>query len=84
MNRVRPHPLLTCVTCEIDIAGRPEYDAGVPFCCAGCVVGGPCSCSYDVLDEIEDVDAAFTIPLVRAVPGAPVRPQPVLSAMSHD
>jgi hypothetical protein len=37
----------TCVTCEIEIAGHPTFHVGLPFCCAGCVAGGPCSCSYD-------------------------------------
>ena len=31
--------------------GAPEFHAGLPFCCAGCVVGGPCLCSYDLLEE---------------------------------
>lgn len=38
---------LTCVSCEGEIGGWAEYYAGLPFCCAGCVVGGPCTCSYD-------------------------------------
>ncbi len=85
MNRVHPTTPLACATCEIEITGRPEYDAGVSFCCAGCVVGGPCSCSYDLPDESHDVDAAaFRISLVRAIPGAPLRPEPVMSGMRRD
>jgi hypothetical protein len=38
---------LTCVTCEIEIAGHPTFHVGMPFCCAGCAAGGPCTCSYD-------------------------------------
>jgi hypothetical protein len=37
----------TCVTCEIEIAGRPTFHVGLAFCCAGCVADGPCICSYD-------------------------------------
>ena len=37
----------TCVTCEAEIRGRPVFHVGLPFCCAGCVAGGPCTCSYD-------------------------------------
>jgi hypothetical protein len=37
----------TCVTCEIDIAGAVTFHVGLPFCCAGCVADGPCTCSYD-------------------------------------
>lgn len=37
----------TCVTCEIEIAGSPTFHIGLPFCCAGCAAGGPCTCSYD-------------------------------------
>ena len=36
-----------CVTCEIEIAGRPIFHVGLAFCCAGCVADGPCICSYD-------------------------------------
>jgi len=37
----------TCVTCEAEILGRPVFRAGDPYCCSGCVAGGPCTCSYD-------------------------------------
>jgi hypothetical protein len=45
LNPTKP---FTCVTCEIEIAGPATFHAGLPFCCAGCVAGGPCTCSYDV------------------------------------
>ena len=51
MNRPSSTPPLDCTTCELEIAGQAEFLAGLPFCCAGCVVGGPCVCSYDLLDE---------------------------------
>jgi hypothetical protein len=55
---------LTCVTCELGIVGRPEFHTGLPFCCAGCVVGGPCSCSYDVIEDARSiVDAADPLSL---------------------
>jgi hypothetical protein len=37
----------TCANCDIEIAGPPTFHVGLPFCCAGCVAGGPCTCSYD-------------------------------------
>ncbi|MEX1169943.1 MAG: hypothetical protein WEE50_07360 [Chloroflexota bacterium] len=37
----------TCVTCEHEIAGQVVFHVGLPFCCAGCVANGPCTCSYD-------------------------------------
>ena len=37
----------TCVTCEVEILGHATFYVGLPFCCAGCVAGGPCTCSYD-------------------------------------
>ena len=37
----------SCATCEAEITGRPVFRAGTPFCCSGCVAGGPCTCSYD-------------------------------------
>ena len=36
-----------CASCDIAIRGRPMFDAGSSYCCAGCVAGGPCTCSYD-------------------------------------
>jgi len=42
-----PYPFV-CVTCDLLIAGHPAFHVGLPFCCAGCVAGGPCMCSYDV------------------------------------
>jgi len=36
-----------CTTCEIRIVGPATFHVGLPFCCAGCVAGGPCTCSYD-------------------------------------
>jgi hypothetical protein len=60
-------PTFICISCEFEIAGRPEFHVGLPFCCAGCVAGGPCTCSYD-LDErgVSGPDAAAEIPV--AVP----------------
>jgi hypothetical protein len=37
-----------CVTCEAEVRGPVTFHVGLPFCCAGCVVGGPCLCSYDL------------------------------------
>jgi len=43
-----PHPFV-CVTCDLLIAGQPTFHVGLPFCCAGCVANGPCTCSYDLV-----------------------------------
>jgi hypothetical protein len=40
-------PTFTCASCEAEIRGRATFHVGVAFCCAGCVAGGPCTCSYD-------------------------------------
>jgi hypothetical protein len=42
-----PAAAFACANCEIGIDGRPTIHVGLPFCCAGCVAGGPCICSYD-------------------------------------
>jgi hypothetical protein len=47
-----------CVSCEIDIVGKAVFHVGLPFCCAGCVAGGPCNCSYD--EELADAEQANT------------------------
>jgi len=81
VNDLTTTALLTCVTCELEIAGRPEFHAGLPFCCAGCVVGGPCLCSYDLFEEIRSVmDAAG--PLDDTIPAEPSEPGPVLAGLA--
>lgn len=54
MSRLFTDRPFTCVTCEVGIAGSPVFHVGLPFCCAGCVVGGPCVCSYDVAEAVRD------------------------------
>jgi len=46
----RPIPItpFICVTCEAEVRGPVTFHVGLPFCCAGCVAGGPCLCSYDL------------------------------------
>jgi hypothetical protein len=41
-------PVFTCTSCDVRIGGRPTFHVGLAFCCAGCVAGGPCTCSYDL------------------------------------
>ena len=62
MSSDHRRPSLSCVSCDGNIVGRAEFYAGLPFCCAGCVVGGPCMCSYD----LEPVDADPAETFVRA------------------
>ena len=47
MVRVETPLPFICASCEAEIKGMPVFHVGVPFCCAGCVAGGPCTCSYD-------------------------------------
>ena len=51
MGRISTTTPFTCVTCEIEIAGPATFHVGLPFCCAGCVAGGPCTCTYDITPE---------------------------------
>jgi hypothetical protein len=50
-DEARPSPLaeptFVCASCEAEIRGRATFHVGLAFCCAGCVAGGPCTCSYD-------------------------------------
>ncbi len=41
----------TCVTCELEISGSPTFHVGLPFCCADCVAGGPCTCWSDLKED---------------------------------
>jgi hypothetical protein len=52
MRRLSTQYRVTCVTCEVEIVGNAVFHAGLPFCCSGCVAGGPCNCSYD--EEVTD------------------------------
>jgi hypothetical protein len=51
MRRPASEPPFTCPTCEAATGPRPVFHLGLPFCCAGCVAGGPCLCSYDHEDD---------------------------------
>jgi hypothetical protein len=46
---------IACVTCRAEIAGAAFLQSALPYCCAGCAVGGPCTCSYD--EDVPDGDA---------------------------
>ena len=37
----------TCTSCLLEIRHHPTFHVGLACCCAGCVAGGPCVCSYD-------------------------------------
>ena len=47
------HPF-TCVTCDLEMLGNAVFHVGLPFCCSGCVAGGPCICSYD--EEVHNLE----------------------------
>lgn len=36
-----------CANCFEGISRNPVYQDGKVFCCDGCVIGGPCVCTYD-------------------------------------
>lgn len=35
-----------CASCDIELDNLPLVVGGLPYCCQGCVGGGPCVCSY--------------------------------------
>jgi hypothetical protein len=47
MSSLRDPLTFSCTNCEAAIHGSVTFFVGLPFCCAGCVAGGPCTCSYD-------------------------------------
>ena len=53
MPSASDRPTFTCVTCEATTPTTPIFHVGLPFCCAGCVAGGPCTCSYDDETDVE-------------------------------
>ena len=52
----------TCTSCLLEIHHQPTFHVGLAFCCAGCVVGGPCVCSYD--DDVPDEAVVEAVPTV--------------------
>jgi hypothetical protein len=52
MRRLSTTKPYTCVTCEVEIVGPATFHVGLPFCCSGCVAGGPCTCSYDAEPDV--------------------------------
>ena len=56
MRRLSTEYPFTCVTCELEIVGNAVFHVGLPFCCSGCIAGGPCNCSYD--QEVIDHERA--------------------------
>ena len=63
-QQLRPR-VWTCTTCRDEIRHRPTIHVGVVFCCAGCVAGGPCICSYDEEPEVAAApEASITRELV--------------------
>lgn len=60
-RKKRSHHRFSCANCEIEIASRPTIHIGVAFCCAGCVAGGPCTCSYDFGSQPEIVTAEWLV-----------------------
>ena len=65
----RPAHRWTCTSCRLEIRHHPTFHVGLAFCCAGCVVGGPCVCSYD--DDIAGDDQALAAPARPAVEDRP-------------
>ncbi len=43
-----PGHLARCANCGLEIEWEPVVVEGVPYCCGGCALGGPCCCSYDL------------------------------------
>jgi hypothetical protein len=36
-----------CFSCDIELPAAVLIVAGLPYCCSGCSVGGPCCCTYE-------------------------------------
>lgn len=71
MRRLSTELPFTCVTCEHEIAGQVVFHVGLPFCCAGCVANGPCTCSYDEPAAVVAHDAIPEVDPQPASVGAP-------------
>jgi hypothetical protein len=75
----------TCVSCHVEIRTEPVFHVGLPFCCAGCVAGGPCICSYDeepVREPIPLYPERLPVvePVVEPVVASAVEPERLVAA----
>jgi hypothetical protein len=52
-----PH---TCYNCFAEFSWEPTIHDGEDFCCAGCVEGGPCICTYDRPPQPTEVELTPT------------------------
>jgi transcription elongation factor GreA len=50
--------LASCATCELEIGWPPIERGHARFCCDGCAVGGPCTCTYD---EVTDPEVVMSV-----------------------
>ena len=50
----------TCYNCFAEFAWEPTIRDGEEFCCAGCVEGGPCICTYDGPPQPVEVESVPT------------------------
>ncbi len=80
-----------CSNCEEPVAHTPVYFDGRPYCCVGCVAGGPCLCTYEEPGERHEqnttprpVMAGVASPSRSSVPPMPDDPRPVPPAPSPD
>src|SRR4051794_1886327 len=74
-----------CATCELEVPWTPVRRVDKAFCCTGCAVGGPCTCSYDDFNT-EDTSMSTTNTIVdtRASPRAMPMTRDVLRRLESD
>jgi hypothetical protein len=91
MSTLFDAPHFRCANCEAAITGSATFFVGLAFCCAGCVAGGPCSCSYDDApsawpDRVQRLAGpAVTLePDEEAAPSDEPTTVPVLRGVAHD
>jgi hypothetical protein len=68
MSSLHDPLIFTCANCEASIQGDVTFFVGLAFCCAGCVAGGPCTCSYDTAPMAAPHTARSVVPPPGASP----------------
>lgn len=81
----------TCATCDHVITGRPVFHIGLTFCCAGCAADGPCTCSYDAVEDdppaiavLDDAEEALVEPIGGRIFAEPTVREPAVAAVKDD
>ena len=69
-----------CANCEEPLLGQPVFFDGGAYCCTGCIVGGPCICTYQTSNAPAATTGAPSIDQADQPSPAPSYSAPIAAA----